>query len=162
MEDLSSASAARNVDRMVHQTSYMSKFPTPMAMPLSARIGEDAAAAAPEEAAPAAAPPAQSTQERVQEVLSALQELGDDFYAYTTHSERAEVRRATCPPRRALQRAVHANPESSLLTTSLVAIVLGVVVGTIFTPQPSSSSPAYQGTASSSCKRAVERMLHYA
>ena len=161
MEDLSSASAARNVDRMVHQTTYLSKFPRPVSMPISARLGEDAAAAEapPTETETAAAPSPETPQERVREVMSALHNLGDDFYAYTTHEERAEVRRATCPPRNALQRAVHANPESSLFTTGLVAIVAGVIVGTMFSPSP---SPTFQGVASSTSKRAVDRMLRYA
>ena len=160
MEDLSSASAARNVDRMVHQTSYMSKFPGPVSMPVSARLGVDDTTT--DDVAPtaAAAPPA-TPQQRVQEVMGALQDLGDDFYAYTTHAERAEVRRATCPPRHAWQRAVHANPESSLLTSSLVAVALGVLGGTLLTASSSSSSP-FRGEVSSTSARTVDRMLRYA
>ena len=154
MEDLSSASAARNVDRMVHQTSYMSKFPSSATMPISARIGEEATT----EPVTATAPPP-TPQERVHEIMGALQDLGDDFYAYTTPSERADVRRATCPPRHTLQRAVNANPETSLFTSSLIAVALGILVGTMFSP----SSTSFRGEgAASTNQRAVDRMMRYA
>ena len=92
--------------------------------------------------------------------MGALQDLGDDFYAYTTPSERADVRRATSPPRHTLQRAVNANPESSLFTSSLIAVALGILVGTLFS-SPSSTSFRDEG-ASSTSQRAVDRMMRYA
>ena len=154
MEELSSASASRNVDRMVHQTSYLSRHPAPLSMPLSARAAEEDEAPPPTEKAVPPTPQAQ-----VADVLNALASLGPDFYAHTTSAERSQVRRATCPPHSSLERTVHDNPQCTLLTASLLAMAVGVLVGTtVFAP--SASSERFRATSTS--KRAVDRMLRYA
>ena len=125
-----------------------------MEMPISARAAEDDAAAEPTPRAEPAPPPT------VQDVLHAIERLGTDFYAQSTPMERIQVRRATCPSDAAIERAVHTNPHSSLLTTSLVALAIGVLVGTMLAP-----NDRYRGAAdsiSATSKRAVDRMLRYA
>ena len=153
MDELSSASADRNVDRMMHQTSYLSRHPAPLSMPLSARAATEETE---EEPAKTVKPPP-TPQAQVADVLNALESLGPDFYAHTTPTERSQVRRATCPPHSSLERTVHTNPQCSLLTASLLAMAVGVLVGTTC-----ASSPSSRFRATSTSKRAVDRMLRYA
>ena len=57
---------------------------------------------------------------------------------------------------------MNANPETSLFTSSLIAVALGILVGTMFSPSPSSTSSFRGEGAASMNQRAVDRMMRYA
>lgn len=180
-EELSSASAGRNAERMLHQVHATSRITRPprMALPTSARgeHGDEDAAAAPRVAFAAVSAreattdgdetPPTDPAAQVRKALDTILSSADSFYHYTTPTERAQVRRATCAPDASLERAIQSTPLQSLLTSTAVAAGIGILVGSLvascMAPSPSLPPPMLRGGAPSSTnRRAVDRMLSYA
>lgn len=170
-ESMSSSRADNKFERMLHEVhSQRGRAPT-TGLPRSAREDEEETVDFTSSASARVAAPAISAREgevvddkaTVRNILDAIEAVGGNLYELTTPEERANVRRATCPPRATLERTMQTNPTSSLLTTSLLAVGAGVLLGSLL----SSSHPnGYRGAASSKpsslSARAVERMLEYA
>ena len=173
---MSSVTADSKFERMLHEVhSQRGRAPT-TGLPRSAREDEEEAVDFTQLSAPAVASarvaPAVSAREAaetvddretVRNILGAIEAVGGNLYEFTTPAQRADMRRATCPPRASLERTLQTNPASSLLTTSLLAVGVGVLLGSMF----SASSGGYRGVAeafkpSSTSARTVERMLAYA
>ena len=174
-ESMSSSRADNKFERMLHEVhSQRGRAPT-TGLPRSAREDEEETVDFTSNVAASArvAAPAISAREgevvddkaTVRNILDAIEAVGGNLYKLTTPEERANVRRATCPPRATLERTMQTNPTSSLLTTSLLAVGAGVLLGSLL----SSRADGYRGVAAASSSkpsslsaRAVERMLEYA
>lgn len=118
---------------------------------ISARLSGDA----PPPKAPSHAPTTDA--DKVRHALDTLLSTPTALHEHATPADRLRlVHAATC---RDPMRAVHANPQGSLLATAAVAVAVGALVATLLS---SSSSARSAPAPSTSCRRAVDRMLHYA
>lgn len=177
--ELSSASATVHNDRMLHEVAQNVRAQNPprLPLPLSARettLGDDerdelSASPMPPNAKPSASS-APSQAMRVDEagtvrnILDAIDQVGDHLYMYTTPEERARIRRATCPSNANFERALHSNPTSSLLSTSVLAVGTGVLLGCMLSGKGTSERTYGNAnpTISSTVRRTIDRMLSYA
>lgn len=117
---------------------------------ISARLSGDAAPP------PKTSPPTTDA-DNVRHALNTLLSSPTALHDHATPADRLRlVHAATC---RDPMRAVHANPQGSLIATAAVAVAVGALVATLLSSSSAQSSPA---PSSTSCRRAVDRMLHYA
>lgn len=117
--------------------------------------------------------PAPDPAGRVRTAMETILDSQEDLYYYTTPQERAKIRQATCPPRATIERSLQANPLASFATSSLFAIGVGVLLGTLASSMLPSAATTRTGrmrgilsaplaSASSATQRTVDRMLSYA
>lgn len=97
----------------------------------------------------------------VRGVIDAIDSMGDSLYVFTTPEERVRIRQATCAPTSPFERTLHTHPTSSLLSSSLLAVGVGVLLGSMISGSSSRDGYVLRGVSSAS-RRAVDRMLEYA
>lgn len=168
VHDLSTTSAADQTTRMIADAHRAHRAPPRMALPLSARETSVEGVVDEDDPVSASAPTATTMDpaQTVRNILDAIDAVGSDIYTYTTPEERVRIRQTTCPPDATIERTIQTNPTYSLLSTSLIAIGAGVLLGSMLHGD-GSASRAFRGSgigarASSTSKRAVDRMLEYA
>ena len=172
--DLSSASAEVNNGRMMTDAARGTRHPPRPPAPLSAREADISVEEAEEDdlvvptttTAPVATTPGSSSKlpndaQTVRTILEHLDRIGS-LHAHTTAEERAYIRHATCHPNASLERSLQSHPMQSLVCTTLAGVVLGCLIGTLASAPASGYRSSGASGMTSSCKRAVDRMLVYA
>ena len=137
MERLSLAQANEHSDRMLEdvarrtkvKVSHMAKRPMPAEWEEDAdelAVSAKTSTTLPPDTVPP--PPLVANQERIKTIVGELRTLCDEVHVYTTDEERALFRRAGA--RGTLQRAIAADPPSTLLASVILSAVLGLALGT--------------------------------
>ena len=179
VEELSSLSAERSNERMIHSLHASARISRPprMALPLSARAtdvvehkDEETEKRAPSDDHTESTAPATTKTKglrsddprTVHSLVEGVAAAGDALYQYTTPEERTRLRCATAPSHASLQRVVYTNPASCIATTALLATAFGVLLAYLYTAPP--AAPGYRavGAASALSRRTVDRMVEYA
>ena len=94
--------------------------------------------------------------DHVKRIMSSLDSVYHNFYYNTTPEQRAFVRLATCPPRLHSLKSLYSNPGTTLLITSIISLLVGVLVS----QKCGNMSPQFRGV-SKSCKQTVDKMLRF-
>ena len=181
-EDLSSASADRSTERMMHQLHTSSRIARPPRPdpPVSARETFDRNQLEFQEHSHEElqeeeyekdnkkhvtfAPP-QDDYSKTKEIMALVSSMRafQDAGRYLNANERRHLRTMSCSGQNSFQRSIHMDPVSSIATTTVVAFLCGYVMATLL----STSSVPYRGasgTSSSlppSTRKAVDRMMSY-
>lgn len=180
-EDLSSASADRSAERMMHQLHTSSRIARPPRPdpPVSARETfdrnqlefqehsneEEFQEEERENKKHVTFAPPQDDYSKTKEVMALVSSMRafQDAGRYLTSDERRHLRTMSCSGQNSFQRSIHMDPVSSMATSTVIAFLCGYVMATLL----STTSVSYRGasgTSSSlppSTRKAVDRMMSY-
>jgi len=134
MERLSLAQANEHADRMLEDVARRSKVKMSghAKRPIPEEWNEDMDdrdVAISAKVAAAAPPLPQGNEERVKIIVEHLRKVCDDVHIYTTEEERALFRRAGS--RGQLERTISVAPTPTVVSSVIIAMVLGLVAGTV-------------------------------
>lgn len=165
-EDLSSTFADSNTERMIHELRGRANQhrPPKLPLPLSARestLEEEEGEERPAALSARVADEMIDERRTVENIVKAIEAVGDHLYFYTTPEQRKMIRRATCPPGRvSLEGAVTSNPMTSISSSTLLSIAIGIFVGSMLLSSDRKGHDRRDPYCGSN--RAVDRLLSYA
>lgn len=168
-EDLSYASADRNAERMMHQLHNTSRLAHPPRVepPMSSRETFDRDQSPPSNTERSTTqdhadvpPPLKDDASKAKEIVSLVSSMRavHDAGHYLTPEQRRNLRVMSCSGHNAFQRSLYTDPLSSATSMSILSFLIGYVIASLMRP-----SVHYRGVThpSSSCNRAVDRMMSY-
>lgn len=167
-EDLSSASAERHTDRVLHELQSTARLARPPRIEPPASARESLSDPVHDDAPPSPAtppPPAPvvsarmavaNAETKAHEMMRLFDDVENDLAHYLTPSERRRVRSASCAL--PVERAIVSHPLASFLTSALLAALLGMFAGACMRP----SAPAGYRLPSRATRSNVDRLVGYA
>lgn len=169
MEDLSEAFAEINAERMGDAVRKNTRFnPTPRFLPSSSREGKGSGDRFDDDP-PSSLEKEETIEKEVPVATSAMKAV--EVYEYTRHNpswcdnlsyEEIEFIKGTLVDNSSFKGYIQTRPMECVLGSSIVAIVVGVLLGMmLFSPRDTSNYFRGGSEASSTSKRVVDRMLDY-